>query len=334
MVLACVCATGCGKSGCATSGTAEGSTKAKECEGAPPLAPKTAYTVGFVQLYEPGNAYTAANTEDFLGEAKKRNYKLFYNPPTKPDAAEMASRVQALVDAKVDAIIMKPVGDSAAVAQVVIGARKACIPVFTESRFFDPAQASPGVDVVAHVGTDSVLQAQTLADWLIKATQGKATILELEGTAGASTAVGRKKGFDTQIATQPGMKIVASQPANFDRTMAHDLTKQLLAQFPTANVIYTANDMMALGALAGIKDAGKTPGKDVLLVSIDGFKETVGHVIDGSIAAIAFNSPRLGGVTFDTLEKYAAGERVPSRVVVRGPVIDKTNAAAMISEAF
>jgi ribose transport system substrate-binding protein len=325
---------GCGRSGCGAAVLGESNTTPKECTGLPPLASKAAYTVGFVQIYEPSNAYTIANTKDFVGEAKKRDYHLVYNPPTTPDPAEQASRVQALIDAKVDAIVMKPVGASASVAPTVIAARKACIPVFTESRFFDHAQAAPGTDIVTHIGTDPVLQGQSIGDWLIKATHGKAAIIELEGTSGASSSIGRKKGFDEQIASQPGMKIVASQPANFDRTMGHDVAKQLLGQFPTASVIYAHNDAMALGALAATKDIGRVPGKDVLIVSIDGFKEAVQYVIDGAIAAIAFNSPKLAGVSFDTLEKYAAGERIPDRVVVRGPVIDRTNATAMMSEAF
>lgn len=267
-------------------------------------------------------------------EAKKRGYRLVYNPPTTTAPAEQTSRVQALVDAKVDAIVIKPVGDSAAVAPAVIEARKACIPVLTESRYFEPTQAVPGVDVLAHVGTDSVEQSQALANWLIKATHGKATILEIEGAPGSSSAVGRKKGFDGVIASQSGMKIVASKSANFDRTTAHEVAKQLLTEFPTATVIYTANDGMALGALAATKDARKTPGKDILIVSIDGYKEAVSHVIDGSIAAIAFNSPRLAAVSFDTIEKYAAGERIPERVVVKGPIIDISNAAAMLADAF
>jgi ribose transport system substrate-binding protein len=232
----------------------------------------------------------------------------------------------------VDVIVVKPL---ASLAPLFVAARKACIPVFTESRFLsDASQAVPGVDYVAHIGTDSVVQGQSIGEWLTKAKHGKANILEIEGATGSSPAIGRKKGFDERIADQPGMKILASESGDFDRKKGHDVTKALLARYSNADVVYTANDFMALGALDAIRESGKVPGKDVLLVSIDGFKEAVQHVIDGSIAAISFNSPKLGAITMEAIERYAAGEHVPTRVVVRGPIIDSTNAASMLSEAF
>jgi ribose transport system substrate-binding protein len=324
-------AVACNKSSAETTRGGGGTTtKALECEGAAPLARKTTYTLGFVQVYEPTNGYTIANSDDMVAEAKRRGYKLVFQPPTTADAAEQASRIDALIDAKVDAIVLRV---APTMAQKAIAARKACIPVFTESRVLGPA-AAPGVDYVSHIGTDPVNQGEQMGDWLIKATKGHANIIELEGTAGSSPAIGRKSGFDGRIATAPAMTIVASQSGNFDRTVGHDVAKQLLAQHPTANVIYAHNDFMALGALAAIREAGKTPGKDVLIVSIDGLKEAVQCVLDGTIAAIVFNDPRMASLTFDTIEKYAAGERIPPKVVIKGPIIEKSNAQSMLAEAF
>jgi ribose transport system substrate-binding protein len=281
-------------------------------------------------VYEPTNGYTIANSQDMVSEAKRRGYKLVFEPPTTADSAEQASRIDALIKARVDAIILRV---APTMAEKAVASRKACIPVFTESRLLGPA-AVPGTDYVTHIGTEPFNQGEQIADWLIKATKGHANIIELEGTAGSSPAIGRKTGFDGRIATEPGMAILASQTANFDRTVGHDVTKQLLAQHPTANVIYAHNDFMALGALTAIREAGKVPGKDVLVVSIDGLKEAVQCVLDGTIAAIAFNDPRLASLTFDSIEKYAAGERIPPKVVVKGPIIDRSNAQSMLSDAF
>jgi ribose transport system substrate-binding protein len=130
------------------------------------------------------------------------------------------------------------------------------------------------------------------------------------------------------------MRIVASQAGDFERSTGHSVTKQLLAQYPTATVIFTHNDTMALGALDAVKELKKVPGKDVMIVSVDGLKEVVQHIADGTIAATAFNSPRFGAISFQTLEKYAEGVVPPPKIILKGPVIDKTNAAAMVSEAF
>jgi ribose transport system substrate-binding protein len=329
-MLSVVTGGGCGKAESQSASVAESDTP-PACAGLPPLAQKTTYTVGFVQVYEPTNPYTIANTVDMRAEAKRRGYKLIYSAPTSADVGDQLARTQALVDAKVDAIILRPL---ASLGPAVVAARKACIPVLTEGRLIDPAGAAPGQDYVTYIGTDPTIQGQLIADWLIKATKGHAAIIEIEGTAGTSPTIGRKKGFDERIATQPGMTIVASRSGNFDRTTGHDVAKELMAAHPLANVIYTHNDYMALGALDAIKELGKTAGKDVLLVSIDGLKDAVQHVVDGTLAAIEFNDPKLASISFDTMEQYASGQAIPTKIIVKGPIIDGSNAAAMLSEAF
>jgi galactofuranose transport system substrate-binding protein len=323
-------ASGCGKSG-SESHVERTAAPEQGCRDLPPLAPKASYTVGFVQMYEPTNPYTLANTADMVAEAAKRAYRLVYTPPAKADIADMTARTRALIAAHVDAIVMRPL---AALGPMATEARNACIPVFTEGRMLDPAGAVPGHDYVTHIGTDSVIQGQLIADWLIKATHSRANIVELEGTAGASPTLGRKKGFDRQISTQPGMTIVASESGDFDRTTGHDVAKKLMAQYPAANVIYAHNDYMALGALDAVRELGKAPGKDVLIVSIDGLKEAVQDVVDGSIAAIEFNDPKLAAISLDTMEKYASGQPISAKITIRGPVIDHANAAEMMAEAF
>jgi ribose transport system substrate-binding protein len=327
------CLLGLAAAHCRGSHGSGATAQVKECTALPPLAQKATYTIGFVPIYEPTNPWGITNTSEMIAQAAKRGYKLVYEPLVNGDAAEQAARVHALVDAKVDAIILRPM-DASALALPVVEARKACVPVFTENRFVDPAKAVPGTDYVTGIGADPVLQGQAIANWLIKATSGKATVIEIEGTTGSSSAIGRKRGFDEQVVTQAGMKIVASESGSFTRQAGHDVAKRLLAQFPAATVVYSHGDIMTLGALEAAKELGKTPGKDLMFVSIDGLKEAVQHVLNGTIAAIEFNDPRFGAISFDTIEKYAAGQVVPSKIIVKGPVIDSTNASTMISEAF
>src|SRR5258708_20518132 len=184
------------------------------------------------------------------------------------------------------------------------------------------------------MGADGGVEGEGGADWLVKATKGKGGIIEVEGMPGASSTIGRKKGFDDEVSSQPAMRILASQPGNFDRTTGHNVAKQLLTQYPAATVIFTHNDTMALGALDAVRELKKVPGKDVIVVSVDGLKDVVQHIVDGTIAATAFNSPRFGAISFQTLEKYAEGVVPTPKIILKGPVIDKTNPAAMIAEAF
>ena len=170
----------CGSSGGTTMETAP------VCTSLPPLAVKSTYKVGFVQVAE-DNPWRNANTLSIVEEAAIRRYELVYEPGTPSttgttaDPSEQVARIQALIDAKVDAIILAP-HDETIVAPSVVAARRACIPVFVEDRAVDTTIAVPGVDYVSNIGSDFLKEGQMTADWLIAKTGGQAQIIEIEGT--------------------------------------------------------------------------------------------------------------------------------------------------------
>src|SRR5207245_8113031 len=86
----------------------------------------------------------------------------------------------------------------------------------------------------------------------------------------------------------------------------------LLQSDPDATAIYAHNDEMAVGAIAAIKAAGKAPGKDIKLVSIDGEKDGVTAITKGELYTVVECSPHFGPKAFDTMEKYASGQPTPA----------------------
>jgi ribose transport system substrate-binding protein len=326
---------GCGSSGGSPATTGNDGGMLTECTTLPPLAKKSTYTVGFVQVYEVGNPWRTTNTNDMLAEAQARGYTMMYNPPTTADAQEQVMRMQALIDAKVDAIILCP-ADATVLAPTVVAARKACIPVFTENRLLNPTLTIPGTDYVTGIGGDPVVQGQLIADWLITQTNGAANIIEIEGTTGSSSAIGRKMGFANEIASHMGMSVLASQTGSFTQQGGHDTAQMLLMANPTANTVFTHNDLMALGAIQAIQEIGKVPGpgKDFMVVSIDGSMAGTQAIIAGTFGATEVNNPRFGKITFDTMEQYAAGMPVAPRIITKGQIIDKTNAMDYLPMAF
>jgi ribose transport system substrate-binding protein len=308
------------------------------CSALPPLAMKSTYTVGFVQVAE-DNPWRNANTASIMTEAANRGYTVVYTPGTSTgsgqtaDPSEQVARMQALIDAKVDAIVLAP-HDETIVAPSVVAARKACIPVFVEDRDVDHSIAIPGVDYVSNMGSDFTKEGSMTADWLIAKTSGQAKIIEMEGTIGSSPAVDRKMGFDSEIAAQAGMSILVSQSGDFNTQEGHDLALQLIPANPTANVIYSHNDSMSFGIIQAMQELGKVPGQDMLIVSIDGTAQGTQDIINGSIAEITECNPKFGPIVFDTMEAYARGEAVPLVIKNVDRVFDSTNAAAYLPEAF
>lgn len=319
--------------GCGSNPESDASSSAGVCKTLPPLAEKSTYRVGFAQLWEDNGPWRNANTASMKDEAARLGYELVFDPGTNSDPAEQVGRMQALIDAKVDAIFLAP-HDETVLAPSVVAARKACIPVFIVDRAVNPTIAIPGTDYVSYLGSDFRLEGEQTADWLIEKTKGKAEIIELEGTVGSSPGVARKQGFDDRIKSEPGMKLLVSESADFDESKAYEATMRLLPQYPSATVIYSHNDAMSFGVITALEELGKTPGKDILIVSIDGTKKATQYILDAKIGEVTECNPKFGPVAFQTMLNYAAGQEVPLVVKNVDRVFDIDNAADYLPEAF
>jgi ribose transport system substrate-binding protein len=130
------------------------------------------------------------------------------------------------------------------------------------------------------------------------------------------------------------MQIVVSQDADFTRAKGQSVAETLLQSHQDATAIYAHNDEMALGAIAAIKASGKTPGKDIQVVSIDGEKDGLKAVADGTLYATVECSPRFGPKAFAALQTYASGKPTPTLVINADQFFDKSNAAANVAKAY
>ncbi|WP_420594032.1 ABC transporter substrate-binding protein [Deinococcus sp.] len=297
----------------------------------PKLEVKKTYKVGFAQT-ESNNPWRLAETKSMQDEAKKLGYQLVYTDAGGSTAKQVAD-VRSMIAQKVDAIFLPPREDKP-LAPVVAEARKAGIPVILIDRNIDPALSKAGTDYVTFLGSDFIDQGKRVGEWLAKNANGKSKIIELEGTTGASPANDRKKGFDDAIKAAGGFTILASQTGDFSRDKGRQVAETLLQAHPDADIIYAHNDEMAIGAVSALQAAGKTPGKDVMVLSIDGGKEAVQMVVDGKINYVVESNPRFGPIAFKTLQDYAAGKKFPNKVVLTDRDYSPETAADGLSGAY
>lgn len=299
--------------------------------GAPKLAQKAGYKVGFAQA-ENNNPWRIAETKSMQDIAKSCGWQLVVTDAG-GSAAKQVADVDSMIAQKVDLIVLPP-REEKPLIPAVMKAKKAGIPVILVDRNVDQKVAKAGRDYVTFIGSDFVDQGRRAAEWLVKATSGKATILELEGTTGSSPANDRKKGFDAVIAKNPGMKIVASQSGDFNRDKGRQLAQSLLQAHPNTTAIYAHNDEMAVGAITALEAAGKVPGKDVLVVSIDGTKDALTAIAAGKMGATVQSSPFFGPVTCKVAQRYAKGEKVEPWVKVEDKFYDASNAKASMADGY
>ena len=248
----------------------------------PKLKEKPTYKVGFAQT-ESNNPWRLAQTQSMKDEAAKRGWQLVYTDANS-SAAKQVADVDSMIAQHVDVIFLSP-REEKPLIPAVMKAKKAGIPLFLIDRGVDPNLAKAGRDYVSFIGSDFVDEGRRAADWLVKKTGGTAKIIELQGTSGSSPANDRKKGFMEVIAKSPGMQIVASQDGDFTRDKGRQVMEALLQAHPEATAVFAHNDEMALGAITALEAAGRHPGKDITIVSIDGEKDGLQAIIDGKLGA-------------------------------------------------
>ncbi|MDB6176393.1 ABC transporter substrate-binding protein [Paracoccus sp. Z330] len=298
----------------------------------PKLEQKDRYKVGFSQM-ESNNPWRIAETKSFKDTAESCNWDLI-STDAAGSAAKQVADVDSMIAQGIDVLFLPP-REEKPLIPAVKKAKAAGIPTFLVDRSVDPNAAKAGEDFVAFLGSDFVDQGQRAAEWLIENFDGdKGVIVELEGTTGSSPANDRKKGFDDRILQDDRFEIVASQSGDFARDLGRQVMETLLQAHPDVNVVYAHNDEMAIGAIQALELAGRKPGDDITIVSIDGTRDALQAIIDGKMGVTVESSPFFGPLACEVMNRYAAGEEIEPWVQVQDRIFTADNAADHIDEAY
>ncbi|CDH33871.1 ribose ABC transporter substrate-binding protein RbsB [Xenorhabdus bovienii] len=245
-------------------------------------------------------------------EADKLGYDLIVLDSQDNPAKELAN-VQDLTVRGTKLMLINPT-DSDAVGNAVIMANKANIPVITLDR-----TANKG-NVVSHIASDNRLGGKMAGDFIAEKLGNNAKIIQLEGISGTSGARERSEGF-SQAAKNYQFNMLASQPADFDRTKGLNVMQNLLTAHPSVQAVFAQNDEMALGALRALQTANK---KDVLVVGFDGTDDGVKAVRSGKLSAtIAQRPDQIGIIGVQTADKVLKGEKVDATIPVELELVIK-----------
>ena len=280
-------------------------------------------TVGFSQIGAE-SAWRAAETVSIKAEASRRGVDLKFSD-AQQDQGKQIQALRDFIALGVDAVILAPKVEEG-FEPVLAELKKAGIPVVLVDRGVHVSDPSLYATLIA---SDFVDEGRRAAEWLAKHVDGKANVLELQGTAGSAPANDRAKGFRDGIAQHPGITIVRSQSGDFALAKGKEVTEAALKSMPGGfDVVFAHNDDMALGAIQALEAAGKQPGKDVIVVSIDAVAAAFEAMVAGKLDCTVECNPLMGPAAFDAVEKAVKGETLPKWIKVEDQVFDRGNAAA------
>jgi len=177
--------------------------------------------------------------------------------------------------------------------------------------------------VADHIKIATRIAGRLLAQLVLDSVQVGSEVAIIEGDPGTVSSRDRVTGF-TSAAKEGGLRIIASQPANWNRTKAHELATTIIKSAPGLRAICVANDDMALGVVRAVQEAGAA-GK-IIVVSIDGIPDAIEAVKQGLLAGTVAQYPdAMAYLAIETMVKKLKGEAVPEKIDSPIKLITKDN---------
>jgi ribose transport system substrate-binding protein len=242
-----------------------------------------------------------AMKNDVEATAAQLGVKVVFIDAQNDPSLEIAA-MKSFISRKVNGILLCPISTDSLVPAIE-NAAKAGVPVATMG------SAANTNAVLVHVGADDVENGRAAARYVVDKLKGRGKVIALEGTAGTSSAVDRAKGFTEVLAQNPGVTVIASKDADFDRAKAHAVMEGLLQSNPTFDAVVGANDEMIIGAIEAMSAAGVDPSAKVT-VGCDGIPDALSVMKAGSLGA--------------TIDQFPGRQASQALVYLVGFIKDKT----------
>ncbi|WID99861.1 sugar ABC transporter substrate-binding protein (plasmid) [Bosea vestrisii] len=248
--------------------------------------------------------------------AKALNAKTIHYIPTKPDSIpEQLSQIEDVAVKKPNAIVFVPV-DYKAMVPGVEKINDANIPVVNVT------DRSAGGKFLAFIGADDYSLGLETARYMLKAMGGKGNVVIIEGVKGSLTNVDRVRGFNEAIKEFKEVKLLASQPANYQRLQALQVMENLMQSHQKIDGVLAANDAMAIGAIEALDGANRK----AQIVGINGTTEAIDAIKAGKLLASGdYNGFLQGCIGTMVAIRALRKEAIVTEVVLKPTVIDKAN---------
>ncbi len=273
-------------------------------------------TVGFAQIKE-DSPWRTTETNSVQQEAERLGVTL------KLSVTEQAGQIAAIRDfiaQKVDGILLAPQTRSGW-NEVLQEAKDAEIPVVLLDRGVD----APEDLWTTQISSDFAFEGREAGKWVAEKLGGKGKVVELFGDPAADPAILRSEGFMEIINGYPDIEVVESKTGEWSQDKGRQVVEAWLAAGIDFDVIYAHNDGMALGAIDALKAAGKDPGDDVLIISVDGIKAAFEAIDRGDMNATVECSPLLGPLGFEKLFMAIDGKSVEQYIINPDGLYDTDN---------
>ncbi len=286
---------------------------------AAPAAPAAAKRVAVV-VSTLNNPWFVVLAETARDRAKELGYEAVIFD-SQNDPAKEAQHFDNLITSGYGAVLFNCTDAKGSIANVR-RAKAAGIPVFCMDREIEANDAA-----TSQILSDNYSGCVALGQFFVEQVGEEGKYAELLGIVADTNTWNRSKGFHSVVDRFPGLKMVAQQSAEFDRTKALEVLEAILQAHPDINAVFCGNDAMAMGAYQALLAAGKAD--KVKVFGFDGADDVVRSVAEGKITATVMQFPKtMARTAAENADKHFKGERnFPQRVPVAVELVTKANVA-------
>lgn len=270
-----------------------------------------------------GNPFFVDMADAAKDEAAKNSSLSFtvQSPTTFANLQQQVDIIETAIAQRVEAICLVAV-DSKGIVPVLKKAQDAGVRIVLIDNAVDAElAAAAGLRMPTRVGSDNALGGKLAGQFLVTTVGGAGDVAILEGIP-SEVANARKGGFLEAVRTSPGVKVVASQRANYSRAEALDVTRALLLAHPHLRGIFAANDEMALGALKAIEETRRTA--PLAVVGFDAIDEAIKSIQAGALAGTVQQQPKeMGRQAVRAAVALLGGQAVAMNVMVPVTLVNR-----------
>lgn len=190
---------------------------------------------------------------------------------TAENAAAQTQQVEAMVTKGIDALVILA-HQSEAMTPVAERVKQRGIFIVNVDRGF----TKPVADIFLE--GDNKAFGRKSAQFVAQKMGGKGNLVILQGIAGTTVNADRVAAAMEVFAEHPDIKILDSQPADWNREKGLNVMKALLTKHPKIDAVWAQDDDIMMGAIQAIKEAGRD--KEMWILGGAGMKEAVKMVMD------------------------------------------------------
>jgi ABC-type sugar transport system substrate-binding protein len=218
------------------------------------------------------------------------------------DTAKEAAHFENVIAGGYKVILFNPTDAQGSIANVR-KAREKGIPVFCIDREINATNAA-----TAQILSDNYSGCVALGQYFVKRVGDSGNYAELLGIVGDNNTWNRSKGFHSVVDRYPGLKMVAQQSAEFDRSKGLEVMESILQGHPDIKAVFCGNDAMAMGAYQALVAAAKE--KQVKVFGFDGADDVVRLIAEKKIEATGMQFPKLmARKAAEFADEYLKGKR-------------------------